>query len=64
MPIFEFVCKSCGHVFESLVMGSGKIENVTCEECDSSDVEKKMSTFAAKSGGKTSGVGASCSPFS
>jgi putative FmdB family regulatory protein len=44
VPIYEFVCESCGHRFEELV-GShvGRhAEDVTCPECDSEKVERQV----------------------
>jgi len=57
MPMFEFKCKECGHEFEDLVL-SAKSYKVTCPECSSSNVEKKLSSFAAGS----SSAGGSCAP--
>lgn len=50
MPIFEFVCSECEQPFEELVFGSNT-EDVLCPSCGSSQVRKKMSTFASKIGG-------------
>lgn len=43
MPIHDFDCADCGHVFEELVLGS---ESVECPECNSSRVEKRISSFS------------------
>ena len=43
MPIFEYICKECGHHFEALVMGSRKAE---CPSCQSARLEQQLSTFA------------------
>ncbi len=45
MPIYEFECDDCGTPFESLVIGFST-ENVTCPECKSKDIKKKLSSFA------------------
>jgi len=50
MPIFEFVCTHCGKPFEELVR-SAAISEVTCPECGSAQVKKKISTFASKISG-------------
>jgi len=50
MPIYEFKCKKCGSEFEELVFGSA--EGVACPKCESTEVERLMSAFAFKSGGK------------
>ena len=49
MPIFEFECTKCGHPFEELVFGASAITQVSCPECESAEVEKKISTFASRS---------------
>ena len=46
MPIFEYVCKQCGHRFEMLVQGSTV---VACPSCSGRKLEKQLSVFAATS---------------
>lgn len=48
MPLFEYVCKKCGHQFEALVMGT---TNPTCLSCQSKKLEKQLSVFAVSSRG-------------
>lgn len=66
MPIYEYVCPTCGTAFEKLVRGSSAA--VTCPTCGSPEVRKKVSTFAASvqgsSGASLSGGSAasSCAP--
>jgi putative FmdB family regulatory protein len=43
MPIFEYICKECGHHFEALVMGSKRPE---CPSCQGSKLEQQLSGFA------------------
>ena len=45
MPIYEYVCSACGHAFEALLYGS---ERAHCPQCESSELEKQLSTFAAR----------------
>ena len=60
MPLFEFECAECGMPFEELVMSNSKIGEVTCPACDSSNITKKVSTFASKlSGGSSLSFGRS-----
>lgn len=55
MPIFEFVCTSCGYRFEKLDRsGSGQAPQIECPACGSLDVNKQASSFAA-------GTSSSCS---
>jgi putative FmdB family regulatory protein len=51
MPIYEFQCSECGHPFEELVFGASAITQVSCPQCESREVEKKISTFASKIAG-------------
>jgi putative FmdB family regulatory protein len=46
VPIYEFVCESCGHRFEELVGATGGIQvaEVTCLECGSGEVERQVSS--------------------
>jgi putative FmdB family regulatory protein len=49
VPIYEFVCESCGHRFEELV-GSHvgrRADEVACPECGSAKVERQLSTSYA-----------------
>lgn len=47
MPLYEFTCRKCGHVFEELLsmseLDQGKLK---CPACKSARVEKGFSSFA------------------
>ncbi len=64
MPIYEFVCHECETAFEALVFGFST-DGVRCPDCESDDVKKKVSTFAAvgasSSGGGFNTSAAACS---
>jgi putative FmdB family regulatory protein len=45
MPIFEYACCNCGHVFEKLVLTRNP-EPPECPQCGGKRVELKFSTFA------------------
>jgi len=48
MPLYEYVCRSCGTQFEKLVpVGRA----VSCPACDGARVEKKPSVFAVSKSG-------------
>jgi putative FmdB family regulatory protein len=60
MPMYEFTCVKCHGDFEELV--SSLAEQVECPTCKSTDVTRKVSAFAFKSGGKfVAASGGSCS---
>jgi putative FmdB family regulatory protein len=44
MPIFEYLCKDCGHPFEKIVPRYDS--EVDCAKCKSANVEKQLSVFA------------------
>jgi len=59
MPLFEFICRTCGRAFEALVTGTRAAE---CPACRSTDLEKQVSSFGAARGrGEFGAVAAS--PF-
>ena len=49
MPIFEYVCRECGHSFEKIVNGGAR---PACPECRRRRLEKQLSVFAVSSGAK------------
>jgi putative FmdB family regulatory protein len=49
MPIFEYVCRECGHRFEKIVNGGAVPE---CPACESRKLEKQLSVFAAATRGE------------
>ena len=53
MPMFEYRCLDCGEEFEELVRSVD--EQVECEACDSENIQRKMSTFAAHTTTRTLG---------
>lgn len=59
MPIYEFHCKKCGKDSEVL-LATSDWEGTKCPECGATQLEKKLSVFAAAS----SEPAASCDPDS
>ena len=53
MPIYEYVCRGCGHQFEHLVRGD---EKPACPACGKRRLDKQFSVVAAH----TSGAQSSC----
>lgn len=60
MPIYEYQCKKCSRVFETLVMGKDK-EPPQCDQCGSREVVRRISA-ANTSGGSFKDLSAGCSP--
>lgn len=61
MPLFEFVCNNCERPFEELVRSTGAIAEVTCPNCGSPQVKKKLSTFASRASGSSFSFGSASS---
>jgi len=49
MPIFEYICNSCGNEFEELVFDPD--ECPACPKCQSAETGKLMSAVRSKVGG-------------
>ncbi len=60
MPIFEYRCPRCGHVFEHLWRGPEKREDLHCPRCGAAPVEKRVSLFGSKGG--PAAAGSNCAP--
>ena len=45
MPLYEYVCRQCGHQFEVLVRGG---EAPECPACHGQELERRLSVFAAR----------------
>ena len=60
MPIFEYACLKCGHVFEKLIL-SRSADEPPCPKCGAVRTEQKFSTFASVSSASASSRG-SCLP--
>lgn len=56
MPLFEYACRQCDHRFEALVRSAG--DQPSCPSCETTDLERRLSTFAAH----TSGGGSTAMP--
>ena len=46
MPIYDYKCRGCGHIFELVVLKGTVTE---CPECQSQDLEQMISGFAVSS---------------
>ena len=48
MPIYEFKCNDCQHVFEELVFSSNTdSKSIICPECGAKNSDKLMSAFSS-----------------
>jgi putative FmdB family regulatory protein len=45
MPLYEYGCRACDREFEVLVRGG---ETPACPSCRSTDLERRLSVFAAR----------------
>lgn len=64
MPIYEFRCLGCGHVFELLKLKKESEDfEMKCPKCSSAEVEKVLSTvsIARSVGGKAKNTAKNCS---
>jgi putative FmdB family regulatory protein len=65
MPIYEYRCQSCGHVYEEFVR-FGDDPELKCPECGGLEASKVVSLFGSAGSGATSGTSASapaaCAP--
>ncbi len=52
MPIYEYQCTACSKEFEMLVRSSGP--RPECPACNSTELRKKLSSFAAVMGSSSS----------
>ncbi len=52
MPLYEYICKKCGHRFEFLVVGPAQ---PACPLCRSTELEQMYSSFATSSQHKGNG---------
>ena len=59
MPLFEYKCGKCNHV-TTFLEKAGTTAVHRCQECDSKDMTKMFSTFAAQSGNDTQLPSAGC----
>ena len=54
MPIYEYHCEPCDHIFETLVRGSSDVAR--CPRCGNIDVAKQFSVPAAVHSGHSSSL--------
>ncbi|MFZ0731917.1 MAG: zinc ribbon domain-containing protein [Candidatus Sulfotelmatobacter sp.] len=47
MPLYEYQCRRCGHIFEKLRRIADADSDLECPKCHSDEIERQFSTFAA-----------------
>lgn len=62
MPIFEYECRECQEIFESLQLSRSREEDTECPRCGSEQTERVVSTFATGGGSDGFGAISSCGP--
>ena len=48
MPVYEFKCSKCDHVFEVMGSYAEREKAHTCPKCGSTEVKQAISLFSAK----------------
>jgi putative FmdB family regulatory protein len=48
MPIYEYLCESCGNKFEKLVRRADDVLESGCPSCGQKHLKQEYSTFAAR----------------
>lgn len=61
MPIYEFRCLDCQHLFELLVLNDNEKVEMKCPSCESDTFERIMSTTNFNMGAHASGKGKAAS---
>jgi putative FmdB family regulatory protein len=62
MPLYEYLCVTCGNAFELFVRSASAQEPITCPKCAGTQVNKQFSTFAMKGGGGSASGGSAADP--
>jgi putative FmdB family regulatory protein len=62
MPIYEFRCNDCGHVFEELVLRASDQEDLACPRCSARRAERVLSACSVGAGGGDGDAAAACVP--
>jgi putative FmdB family regulatory protein len=61
MPIYEYKCKKCNHVFDAFQRIGEDGSKLECPECGTAKPEKLLSSFASSGADYYSGSSASSS---
>jgi putative FmdB family regulatory protein len=53
MPLYEYVCKDCGHHFDTLRSMKDADKLIQCRRCHSENTKRALSVFYASSEGRS-----------
>lgn len=60
MPIYEYRCERCGHVFDKFVRSMSAALEIECPRCHSKECRKSISLFGTASTGGGDASTSSC----
>lgn len=61
MPLYEYICKDCGAIFDIFRSFAQADDPLQCKHCASPHTQRKLATFFAQSEGRSlAGSGESC----
>ena len=55
MPIYEFQCETCQHLFEYLCFSQREADELKCPNCQGKEITQLMSMFGGKIGNASVG---------
>jgi len=59
MPIYEYLCRKCGKIFEKIQKINEGGDHLTCPSCGGKKPDKVLSSFSSSKGSDST---SSCSP--
>lgn len=59
MPMFEYQCQGCGHIFETFQFTRNGVETPGCPTCQGAQTRRLLSRFSSPS---TDAGGVACAP--
>ncbi|NLZ16212.1 MAG: zinc ribbon domain-containing protein [Desulfobulbaceae bacterium] len=62
MPLYEYLCRSCGRIFEVLTTSAAHQHEVVCLHCGSSEVQKQLSATSSHRSSTPQAAASSCRP--
>jgi putative FmdB family regulatory protein len=61
MPLYEFICKSCGQHFDKMMRFSESNKSPVCPNCQSLETQKKLSLVSSLGTSDIPVYGGNCS---